>query len=778
MSETPEKNHYATLGVERTADLRAIKKAYFGLVRQFPPETHAEEFKAIRAAYEVLSDPAARDRYDEEEKSFREYDDEVAAVLAAVEELSLAGKDDEVEAALVAAIEAHPDVLLLRERLAVARARRKDHVGALKAIDELVKRAPETARYHLLRGLALRALDRQADAERALRRAHELAPEDEGIFDALIHSLTRNDHENEALALLDAAAAKVEPGSRAGLALRVQKVHVLFQSNRAEEGELAIDELVKLAREANDPDVSRQIAADLGGPAAGMFASHRFLPANRILERCGELCPENIAYRQFPRKTTLETGELPESALSWLAARELATDGPTIRHPPWGSKLWAVVAIGGLLLLAHVLLHSAGGEGSPAGALVGVKVGELPFTITGTGAIVMAALFAVVAWLGLYFVDSQVSARRSPIQGLTTVHPLYVIRADPERTEIYPLLRLTRSGGTHHHQNGAYTHTAIDLHFDGALLTVIIRDASFAQAWLDHVLATRVRALELLAAGYLDADPHVEAFPPTLLDAGVVASGPRPLWRRRRAWLPVAGGVAAALWGASLLVGLSRRDEVAFAEALKIDTGAAYEAYLAERPEGEFAADARRARDRKVDSLWGDFDRSLDPKAAGAEAFGAAVKRAAAETRGDLPIAISVSPGSSGVAQGELDSAFERLVADMGVTLKHAGAGAVDPVLSRGGGGVPAMSADCGLAREGDAGGVVVTCKVRVGSAGGAEKELSIQAKASAEAGERVEARGVYSAFRERLYEELGLTSVEEARLALQASTGSAPHGK
>ena len=46
-------NHYQVLRIERTADERAIKKAYFTLIRQFPPDTHPEEFKAIRAAYEV-----------------------------------------------------------------------------------------------------------------------------------------------------------------------------------------------------------------------------------------------------------------------------------------------------------------------------------------------------------------------------------------------------------------------------------------------------------------------------------------------------------------------------------------------------------------------------------------------------------------------------------------------------------------------------------------------------------------------------------------------------
>src|SRR4051794_38696093 len=56
---------YAVLGVERTADEREITKAYFRLVRQYSPETHPEEFKRIREAYEVLQNPDARKDYDD-----------------------------------------------------------------------------------------------------------------------------------------------------------------------------------------------------------------------------------------------------------------------------------------------------------------------------------------------------------------------------------------------------------------------------------------------------------------------------------------------------------------------------------------------------------------------------------------------------------------------------------------------------------------------------------------------------------------------------------------
>ena len=63
-------NYYETLGVERSADDKEIRQAYRRLARQHHPDVNpgdpdaAERFKAINAAYEVLSDADKRAKYD------------------------------------------------------------------------------------------------------------------------------------------------------------------------------------------------------------------------------------------------------------------------------------------------------------------------------------------------------------------------------------------------------------------------------------------------------------------------------------------------------------------------------------------------------------------------------------------------------------------------------------------------------------------------------------------------------------------------------------------
>src|ERR1041385_1779113 len=65
------KDYYESLGVPRGASDAEIKKAFRKLAREYHPDVARdkkkaeEKFKEINEAYEVLSDPAKRKKYDE-----------------------------------------------------------------------------------------------------------------------------------------------------------------------------------------------------------------------------------------------------------------------------------------------------------------------------------------------------------------------------------------------------------------------------------------------------------------------------------------------------------------------------------------------------------------------------------------------------------------------------------------------------------------------------------------------------------------------------------------
>ena len=65
------KDYYAVLGVKKDATEKEIRQAFRRLARQYHPDVNPnnkeaeEHFKEINEAYEVLSDPEKRQRYDE-----------------------------------------------------------------------------------------------------------------------------------------------------------------------------------------------------------------------------------------------------------------------------------------------------------------------------------------------------------------------------------------------------------------------------------------------------------------------------------------------------------------------------------------------------------------------------------------------------------------------------------------------------------------------------------------------------------------------------------------
>lgn len=72
---------YGALEITQEATEEEIKRAYYRLVRRYPPEKEPEKFKSIRGAYETLSDAKARRSYD----AMQEHGEEITNLLEEAE---------------------------------------------------------------------------------------------------------------------------------------------------------------------------------------------------------------------------------------------------------------------------------------------------------------------------------------------------------------------------------------------------------------------------------------------------------------------------------------------------------------------------------------------------------------------------------------------------------------------------------------------------------------------------------------------------------------------
>jgi tetratricopeptide (TPR) repeat protein len=139
------KDHYEVLGVEKKAASQEIKRAYFTLVRKFPPERFPEEFKEVRAAYDTLMD----------EKKRAEYDD-TGALPEAIKPLFYEARQahnrgHHTQAAELyhSILQIHPELIKVREEYA----RTLDDTGktgkAIEAWEQLCEQEPANAEYAL-----------------------------------------------------------------------------------------------------------------------------------------------------------------------------------------------------------------------------------------------------------------------------------------------------------------------------------------------------------------------------------------------------------------------------------------------------------------------------------------------------------------------------------------------------------------------------------------------------------------------------------------------------
>jgi curved DNA-binding protein CbpA len=139
------KSYYEILGIEQDADVNQIKRAYFKLVREYPPERFPKEFKQLREAYDVLMDEELREEYDRGS----DLPSDIKAIFDDAKKLRKAGLPDKALENIRVLQRLYPEEPLLKAELAYSYECVDKYGKAIEIWKELYEKKPNSAEYSL-----------------------------------------------------------------------------------------------------------------------------------------------------------------------------------------------------------------------------------------------------------------------------------------------------------------------------------------------------------------------------------------------------------------------------------------------------------------------------------------------------------------------------------------------------------------------------------------------------------------------------------------------------
>lgn len=186
---------YATLEVSPQASAEEIRRAYYRMVRQYPPEREPQRFKEIRAAYETLSDARARQNYD----ALSTYGDEIGTLWEEAAHLMGERRWEQAMRPLKRILVLAPALDAARNSLGLCAL----HLGrwneAARILRRLTDRAPEVAVYWLNRGHAYMG-EAQSLSDKTGARAADLYARARSCFEQAISLDPIDDHAHRLIA--------------------------------------------------------------------------------------------------------------------------------------------------------------------------------------------------------------------------------------------------------------------------------------------------------------------------------------------------------------------------------------------------------------------------------------------------------------------------------------------------------------------------------------------------------------------------------------------------
>ncbi|MBK7859395.1 MAG: DnaJ domain-containing protein [Archangiaceae bacterium] len=569
-------NFYRVLEIAPSADPQTVKKAYFRLMRKYPPETHPEQFMKLREAYEVLSDPESRKQYDR----VADHDAETTEVIRRATDALEKGRFADAQALLTALINQRPELDFARDLLGITYLRAKQPDPALAIFEELAVKHPTNGSYQLHRGQAHHVKKEYREAEAAYRKSFELGPDDTRPLVCLSDCFFDQKRWDDSLKVLDQAIHLDGQVDFKDFGLFVRKLEVDVERRDSSSLQRTLAQLLPVVP---DDEPSRRYVADrLASLAAPLFAQARTDDANLLMREAAKLDPKRGTGR-MPNSFEVDPEQLPEASKAWLKTMKDTPSGDKISNSAMGWPIFLLLLGGG-----GVLFCLSQGLGSR-------------YPIHGEGLALMWLGLVLCGVLTAWSLRAVIEAARSPYGAYTIVHPLYMLQVRPTKVTAWPLANLHDARITHHHTNGVYSTSRIDLIFNGRTFTVSLYGKERSVEYANGVLARRRKMLELMYAGLLEnSGDELRLIPAALIpEEGVQKPTAKARARSKRGYLGAGAVAAAATLVTAIAVPLDAKkaDDRAWESAADSYYGAKVprlQGYLARYPNGGHAEEARR----------------------------------------------------------------------------------------------------------------------------------------------------------------------------------------
>lgn len=570
MSELPLSNDpYEVLGVARDVSEKDLKRRYFALLRQFPPETHPDEFNRVQRAYDVLKDPEARAAL-ESTGPFHDVEEPYRTRLREILQNLDSERADFARVELKTLVEERPDLSEARNLLQQVLFRQGQHDEAEAEARELVQQAPKNPFFRYRWALSLRTLNRVDEAIAQVEVWRELT-EQKAVepWQFLAELLVVQGKVDEAIACLSDGMLHVQHP----LALLLSRTRMY--ANGTYPGRLTHDLAeLRAGLPESDPQERGEVAARLYSVAATYFDRGKPEEANQILREAHALRDKGEVL-QFPPLLQFNAGDLPTGTRAWL--EQEAKDVHIFRVAKAASGERTAVDWVSVVLLA---------------AVVGIGVSAEKWSWL--GALSCFGFLAIFLGLTVEAITRRLRPASDRLPPMISLHPWYLLSTDDDKLSVYPLVNLTEIAPATSHQL-----LSVRLKFGTHVLFVNIADPDLTQRFVDSIANLRLRTLDLLDTAMIEADQGHELIPAPMLNPAWKSPLAEARRKARRHRILVTTAFSALITLGLAHDGMQIREIRAWAKAVNTPSWAALAAASVTAPslkEKELLAEVRARR--------------------------------------------------------------------------------------------------------------------------------------------------------------------------------------